>query len=55
MRSVYFSGAISMRVKDYDWKGKIHYHLNTLVLRYGHWPIVGRVVWWAFGNWQRFM
>jgi hypothetical protein len=37
------------------WRHWGHWILNELVLRCGDWPIVGRIVWWAFGNWQHFM
>lgn len=31
----------------------IHHLLNTLVLRCGAVPILGRACWWMFAQWQR--
>lgn len=36
-------------------RGWVHYQLNTAVNVAGDWPIVGRVLWWAFRQWQRLM
>lgn len=33
----------------------IHRRLNCLVTTFGDWPIIGRLVWWIFGQWQRLM
>ena len=33
----------------------MHWQLNSLVLTVGRWPLVGRLVWFLFGQWQRVM
>lgn len=33
----------------------VHRLLNGAVNRFGDMPIVGRVTWWLFGQWQRLM
>ena len=34
--------------------GRIHFWLNSAQLQWGDEPLIGPVIWWMFGEWQRF-
>lgn len=59
-----FNTATTIRAEYVAWKrcqqpmrirGFVHRCLNRAVLRWGDVPVLGRVLWWVSGQWQRFM
>jgi hypothetical protein len=41
--------------RGYGFHARVHWWLNTADLRWGEKPVLGRLVRWAFSEWQRVM
>ena len=38
-----------------DWRGRVHYWLNSMELKHGEKPVIGKAILWMWGQWQRLL